>query len=312
MTDQLDLRKTYCAILDAARDRRFISYGDLAKANDANWQKVRREMNRHLGDLVKIAAARDWPMPTAIVVTQNNTETGTLDGTARDGFVNAAKEYGFDVSDPEAFVEAQQQAMFAWAETAPDDLALSDDEQPKIRNKGGPQFVRLFGPLLDALRFLGGAGESKQVYQEIAKSQFVTEEDRKATNKNGGSKFENQVGWARFYLVKAGLIDSKKRGIWQLTPEGRETYLDQDAAIALFRDIHGRFRPTSEEEADEADAPSENEVSDLFDDVNRRFWFVGAVWGGNDDQAERFYNEGIWHVDRRPMLTPHSRVISTC
>ena len=33
MTDQLDLRKTYRAILDAARDRRFISYGDLAKAN---------------------------------------------------------------------------------------------------------------------------------------------------------------------------------------------------------------------------------------------------------------------------------------
>ena len=294
MTDQLDLRKTYRAILDAARDRRFISYGDLAKANDANWQKVRREMNRHLGDLVKIAAARDWPMPTAIVVTQNNTETGTLDGTARDGFVNAAKEYGFDVSDSEAFVEAQQQAMFAWAETAPDELALSDDEQPNIRNKGGPQFVRLFGPLLDALRFLGGAGESKQVYQEIAKSPLVTEEDSKATNKNGGSKFENQVGWARFYLVKAGLIDSKKRGIWQLTPEGRETYLDQDAAIALFRDIHGRFKTTDEEDADEVDAPSENEVSDLFEDVNRRFWFVGAVWGGNDDQAERFYNEGVW------------------
>ena len=254
MTDQLDLRKTYRAILDAARDRRFISYGDLARANDANWQKVRHEMNRHLGDLVKIAAARDWPMPTAIVVTQNNTETGTLDGTARDGFVNAAKEFGFDVSDPKAFVEAQQQAMFAWAETAPDELALSDDEQPKIRNKGGPQFVRLFGPLLDVLRFLGGAGESKQVYQEIAKSPLVAEEDRKATNKNGGSKFENQVGWARFYLVKAGLIDSKKRGIWQLTPEGRETYLDQDAAIALLRDIHGRFKTTDVEDADEVDA----------------------------------------------------------
>ena len=33
MSDQLDLRRTYRAILDAARDKRFISYGDLAKAN---------------------------------------------------------------------------------------------------------------------------------------------------------------------------------------------------------------------------------------------------------------------------------------
>lgn len=40
MTEQLDLRKTYRAILDAARERRFISYGGLARANDANWRSV--------------------------------------------------------------------------------------------------------------------------------------------------------------------------------------------------------------------------------------------------------------------------------
>ena len=62
MTDQLDLSKTYCAILDATRNRGFISYGDLAKANDANWQSVWREMSRRLGDLVEIVAQRDWPI----------------------------------------------------------------------------------------------------------------------------------------------------------------------------------------------------------------------------------------------------------
>ena len=151
MSDQLDLRRTYRAILDAARDKRFISYGDLAKANGTDWQKVRYEMNRHLGKLVKIAAERDWPMPCAIVVPKDNIKTGTLDGRARDGFINAAKEFGFDVSNPAVFVEEQQQAMFAWAETAPDELALSYEEQPKTKHKDGPQFVRLFRPLLDAL-----------------------------------------------------------------------------------------------------------------------------------------------------------------
>ena len=177
MTEQLDLRRTYRAILNAARERRFISYGDLARANDANWQRVRRKMNRHLGDLVEIAATRNWPIPSAIVVPQDNMETGVLDGTARDGFINAAKEFGYHVSDPADFVEEQQQAMFTWAETAPDELVFSVDERPRTQISGGPQFVRLFGPLLDSLRSLGGAGETKDVYREIAKGPLVTEDD---------------------------------------------------------------------------------------------------------------------------------------
>lgn len=120
-------------------------------------------MNRYLGELVEIAATRDWPMPSAIVVPQDKIETGILDGTARDGFINAAKEFGFDVSDPVAFVEEQQRAMFAWADSAPDELVLPKDEQPNTQSIGGPRFVRLFGPLLETLRVLGGVGESKQV-----------------------------------------------------------------------------------------------------------------------------------------------------
>ena len=305
MTELLDLRKTYRAILNAARERRFISYGDLASANDANWQSVRYKMNRHLGELVEIASKHDWPMPSAIVVPQDKIETGQLDGAARDGFINAAKEFGFDVSDPVAFVEEQQQAMFAWANSAPDDLVLPKNEQPNTQSIGGPQYVRLFGPLLEALRGLGGVGESRQVYREIAKNPLVTEEDLKATNQNGRSRFENQVGWARFYLAKDGLIDSKAHGIWRLTSEGRETELDQEAAIALYRRVQAGRQSASEEEFDEADAPTEDETSDLFGDANRRFWFVGALWDGNDDQTQRFCGEGIWQNGYHDKFTDH-------
>ncbi len=127
MAQHLNLKKSYEAILKAARERRFISYGDLAKANGAPWNKVRYEMNRHLGELVKLAAERGWPMPSAIVVSQANVESGNLDGPSREGFVAAAKEFGYDVSDPADFVERQQQSMFEWAPTAPDDLDIDDD-----------------------------------------------------------------------------------------------------------------------------------------------------------------------------------------
>ena len=128
MTQNLSLKRSYKAILDAARKGRFVSYGDLAKANDAPWQKVRYEMNRHLGGLVKIAAERGWPMPTSIVVSQDKVESGALEGASRDGFVNAAKEFGYDVSDPDACVEEQQKALFRWAETAPDELDVEEDD----------------------------------------------------------------------------------------------------------------------------------------------------------------------------------------
>ena len=305
MSDQLDLRKTYRAILDAARDKRFISYGDLAKANDANWPKVRYKMNHHLGDLVEEAASRNWPMPSAIVVNMKNIGTGLLDGSERDGFVSAAKQCGFEVSDPETFVKEQQQAMFDWAETAPDELELTEDEKSGI-NKNGPHFVRLFGPLLDVLRSLGGAAKPKQVYAEVAKSPFVTEKELNATKKDGSSLYENEIQWARFYLAKADLIASKKRGIWQLTPAGRETHLSRDASTVLYRAVKRRLRTEEEEHTDEINAPADSELGDIFDDPNRRFWFVGAFWDeGGGDQTARFLGEGIWQNGHDDKFAEH-------
>ncbi|WP_299882679.1 AAA family ATPase [uncultured Sulfitobacter sp.] len=305
MTDKLDLQTTYRTILDSARERRFLSYGDLAKANGATWSKVRRAMNHHLGDLVELAAKRGWPMPSAIVVNKDNIETGLLEGDARDGFVNAAKMYGFDVSNPAEFVKEQQQALFEWAPTAPDDLGLEPEEGVRQAASGGPRFVHFFGPVLDALRALGGSAEPKQVMERVKDIAELSDEELKATNKNGQSKYENQIGWARFYLAKAGLIDNKKRGIWQLTQEGRETYLDLEEAIALFRDIHARYKTAGDDDADNENAPVEADPGDLFDDPDRRFWFVGAVWNGTDDQTERFYKEGIWQNGYQDKFIEH-------
>ena len=304
MGAQLDLRKTYRAILDAARDNRFISYGDLARANDADWRKVRYKMNYHLGELIKIAAAHSWPMLSAIVVDQNKVELGTLDGTAREGFITAAEELGFDVNDPTAFVKEQQQAVFTWALTAPDELELNEDMQLS-KKQSGPRFVRFLGPVIETLRELGGAAEPKEVFHMLENSQTVSEKDLKATLKNGSSKFENQVGWARFFLVKAGLIDNKKRGYWQLTPLGRETHLDHESSILLAQDVRKRFKVANEDDTEETPSPSEESTGDLFDDPNRQFWFVGAVWDGTDDQTERFLSEGIWQNGHDDKFSDH-------
>jgi 5-methylcytosine-specific restriction enzyme B len=294
MAENLNLQTTYSAILEAARGHHFISYGDLAKANGVSWQNVRYKMNTHLGDLVQLAAERGWPMPSSIVVNQNNLTTGKLDGTAREGFVTAAKEFGFDVDDPAAFVEKQQQAMFEWALDAPDNLGLPDTHEETQLASVGPKFVQFFGPVLDALRDFSGSAEARQVMEKVVDLADVTEDELNETNKNGQSKYENKVGWARFYLAKAGLIDSKTRGIWMLTPEGRETYLDHESAVALFKDVHARYRDSAIDDEEPAPEVSQDTSSELFDDPERRFWFVGASWGDEGDQTERFLDEGVW------------------
>jgi restriction system protein len=124
--------------------------------------------------------------------------------------------------------------------------------------KGGPEFVRFFVPLLDTLRALGDSGRPKEVTEKIAASLKLSDDVLNRTNKNGGPRFANQVAWARFYLAKAGLIDTSHRGVWTLTESGRRSHLDYENAIRIFRGVQKTFR------ADEAEAttllPAPDEV----------------------------------------------------
>jgi restriction system protein len=94
----------------------------------------------------------------------------------------------------------------------------------------GSQFVRYFGPLLDALRGLGGSGTPDEVVERIAHDLNLSDELQNELLPSGQARFRNQVAWARFYLVREGLLDSSKRGVWSLTERGRSTTLSLDQA----------------------------------------------------------------------------------
>lgn len=98
----------------------------------------------------------------------------------------------------------------------------------------GAQFVKYFGPLLDALRGLGGSGSPDEVVERIAADLKLPDEVQNETLPSGQSRFHNQVAWGRFYLVREGLIDSSKRGVWSLTDRGRSTHLTPEQARAVF------------------------------------------------------------------------------
>ena len=104
----------------------------------------------------------------------------------------------------------------------------------KEKKDEGAQFVRYFGPLLEALRGLGGSAKADEAVDRVAQDLSVPDEVLNETLPSGGSRFRNQVAWARFYLVREGLIDSSKHGVWSLTEKGFKTSLSPAQSRELF------------------------------------------------------------------------------
>lgn len=149
---------------------------------------------------------------------------------------------------------------------------------------GVPQFVSYFAPVIQIMRDLGGQARPRQVFEELIARYQIPQEFLALTNKNGGSKFENKVHFARFYLFKAGVMTSPNRGVWGLTEQGWKADLTADWAAEIFRTARVNF--TGDE--DEQVAPKDEIVPE-----GTNHWFVGASWS-EGDQTDRFLQEGIW------------------
>ena len=104
----------------------------------------------------------------------------------------------------------------------------------KQKKDEGAQFLRYFGPLLDALKKLGGSGKPDEVIEQIANDLSLSDDLQNELLPSGGSRFRNQVAWARFYLVREGLLDSSKRGVWSLTEKGRSASLTPEQPQEIF------------------------------------------------------------------------------
>jgi restriction system protein len=104
----------------------------------------------------------------------------------------------------------------------------------KEKKDEGAQFVKYFGPLLEALRGLGGSAKAEEAVDRVADDLKIQDDVLNETLPSGGSRFRNQVAWARFYLVREGLIDSSKHGVWSLTEKGFKTKLTLEQSREIF------------------------------------------------------------------------------
>ena len=105
----------------------------------------------------------------------------------------------------------------------------------KDKKEEGIQFVRLFGPLLDALRAIGGSAKPDEAVDRVAEDLKISDSVLNEVLPSGGLRFRNRVAWARFYLVREGLLDSSKHGVWSLTERGFKTSLTYEQSEEIFR-----------------------------------------------------------------------------
>ena len=99
----------------------------------------------------------------------------------------------------------------------------------------GSRFLKYFPLLLDALKSTHPIPMRPAEARAWIRSKFdVPVDDLTRLIVNGKqSIFENDVHWACFYLAKAQLIGSPKRGQWGLTAEGLSTRLTPEDIWSL-------------------------------------------------------------------------------
>jgi restriction system protein len=84
-----------------------------------------------------------------------------------------------------------------------------------------PKYHELTRPLLDFLSD-GDEHNLREASQALAERLKLTEVDLAETVPSGYPKFMHRLGWAKYDLAKAGLVETVSRGIYRITDFGRE------------------------------------------------------------------------------------------
>lgn len=143
-----------------------------------------------------------------------------------------------------------------------------------------PSYEQIFRPVL-AICFDGAEHRFSDLVEALAEH-FQLSESERAELLPGGSqtRFRNRVGWARSYLVQAGLIDAVKRGVIRISERGKHAFEsggEIDNAYLMqfseFQDFRSRARASqlnevvSHSTSDVSDATPEEILTQAYEEL---------------------------------------------
>lgn len=102
--------------------------------------------------------------------------------------------------------------------------------------KQSDRYLRMYAPLLEELKRIGGAGTPKEVIPAVIDCFTFSDSELLETTKSGALKVENEVRWAVAYLKEFGFLKPDTPGVWNLTEEGWNVPMSIELGRSLRKD----------------------------------------------------------------------------
>jgi restriction system protein len=137
-----------------------------------------------------------------------------------------------------------------------------------------PSYDAFLWPILERLRFKGGAMTNQEMVDDVAVAMGLTDEQQSEPHgETGRTEVEYRMSWARVYLKKAELLESSERGVWRLTLRGNEvrsrdvTSILKSIRLGARQALLGTNIPVKREKPDLPDNTGEGEswMEDLIE-----------------------------------------------
>jgi restriction system protein len=100
-----------------------------------------------------------------------------------------------------------------------------------------PTFDAFMNPVIEALKDLGGSGTIEEINNKATEIASLSDEQLEVLHdpeKGGQTEVEYRLAWTRTYLKKYGVLDNSSRGVWALTPKGRQLGRVNPRAVRRF------------------------------------------------------------------------------
>ncbi len=97
-----------------------------------------------------------------------------------------------------------------------------------------PKYHQLFNPVLEAMKRLGGSATIAEMEDEVIGSLQISPADLAQQHGVHSTEVEYRLAWARTYLKAFGLLDNTSRGVWVLTPAGKDCKHVNEQEVVRF------------------------------------------------------------------------------
>lgn len=127
------------------------------------------------------------------------------------------------------------------------------------RNPVLPPREDLYPPTMQALKQMGGSANIEELNALIADLMDLSEEVRAVRHASSNmSQIDYDLAWVRTLLKRAGAVENSQRGVWHITPAGREMTDEELRTVRLrfrSRRSSGKSGNDDPDVTDETDTP---------------------------------------------------------